>query len=97
MQLFNAFNAREPGLKSIFPTLGSNKLMLAVMAVTFGLQIIITQLGGAVFNTVPLGVTDWLKIVLAALTVVLFTEFYKLLLRPVRKRMRRKDRFAAKA
>lgn len=89
MQLFNAFNAREPGLRSIFPTIGSNKLMIAVMAVTFGLQIVITQLGGVVFNTVPLGALDWLKIVATALTVVLFTEGYKLLLRPVRKRMRR--------
>lgn len=83
-QLFNSFNAREPGLKSIFPSLAKNKLMLVVMAVTFVLQIFITQFGTAVFNTVPLLFSEWLKIVAAALTIILFTELYKLVLRPVR-------------
>ena len=98
-QLFNAFNAREPGLKSIFPTLLSNKLMLAVMAVTFVLQILITQFGGAVFNTVPLSAVEWVKISLTALSVVLFTEGYKLALRLVRSGVRntRKKRLAKKA
>ncbi len=97
MQLFNAFNAREPGLKSIFPTIGANKLMVAVMAITFGLQVVITQLGGAVFNTLPLGAVDWLKIVATALTVVLFTEGYKLLLRPVRTSLWRASREKSKS
>lgn len=83
-QIFNSFNARQPGLKSVFPTIGQNKLMLIVMAVTFVLQILITQLGGPVFNTVPLTFFEWLKVAAAALSIVLFTELYKLALRPVR-------------
>lgn len=83
-QIFNSFNARQPGLKSVFPTIAQNKLMLIVMAVTFALQVVITQFGGAVFNTVPLTFFEWLKVAAAALSVVLFTELYKLALRPVR-------------
>lgn len=83
-QVFNSFNARQPGLKSVFPTIAENKLMLLVMAVTLVLQVLITQFGFAVFGTVPLTALDWLKIVALALTVVLFTELYKLALRPVR-------------
>lgn len=84
-QLFNSFNARQPGLKSIFPTLLKNKLMIAVMAVTFLLQIFITQFGTAVFNTVPLQFGEWVRVILMGLTVIVFTEIYKFVLRPVSK------------
>jgi Ca2+-transporting ATPase len=76
-QLFNAFNARELGSDSAFATLLKNKPMLIVMLITFGLQLLITQVGTAVFNTVPLGGMDWLKILAMGLSLVVFNELYK--------------------
>ena len=60
-QLFNAFNSRELGDTSVFRSLSSNKLMLGVFALTFGLQVVITQFGGAFFGTVPLSLVLWAK------------------------------------
>jgi Ca2+-transporting ATPase len=77
-QLFNAFNARELGNDSAFATLLKNKPMLIVMLITFGLQLLITQVGTVVFNTVPLGLFDWLKILATGLSLVVFNELYKL-------------------
>ncbi len=88
-QLFNAFNARELKEESIFSTLHKNKIMLAVMLITFALQIIITQFGGRVFNTVPLDFTDWLKILGSGLAIVLFNELYKLIIRLIKPAVRR--------
>ncbi len=51
--------------------------MLLVFGLTFLLQIIITQLGGAAFKTVPLGLETWIKIVLLSSTVLLASEAFK--------------------
>ena len=77
-QLFNAFNCRELGNKSIFPNLFKNKLMLGAFVIAFALQIVITQFGGAVFDTVPLDFLSWLKILGLALSVVALDELVKL-------------------
>lgn len=80
-QLFNAFNSRELGNRSIFRSLGGNKLMLVVFALTFALQVVITQFGGVVFGTVPLPLSMWVKIVAVAFTVILASELVKLVWR----------------
>ena len=85
-QLFNAFNCRELGDESIFPNLFKNKLMFVAFAAAFALQILITQFGGAVFDTVPLGALDWLKIVATALSVIALDEVFKLVARAVKRR-----------
>ena len=85
-QLFNAFNCRELGNDSIFPNLFKNRMMLVAFVIAFALQILITQVGGAVFGTCPLGILDWLKIVAAALSVVAVEEIVKLFARPIEKR-----------
>ena len=77
-QLFNAFNCRELGDKSIFPYLLKNKLMIGAFVVAFGLQILITQFGGAVFDTVPLEFIDWLKVFGIAVSVIVLDEIVKL-------------------
>lgn len=77
-QLFNAFNCRELGDKSIFPHLLKNKLMIGAFVVAFGLQILITQFGGAVFDTVPLEFIDWLKVFGIAVSVIVLDEIVKL-------------------
>ena len=84
-QLFNAFNCRELGERSIFRNLLKNKLMLAAFLIAFALQIVITQFGGAVFDTVPLDALSWLKIVAAALSVIVLDEAVKLVSRTVKK------------
>ena len=85
-QLFNAFNCRELGNKSVFSNLFKNKLMLGAFVIAFALQIVITQFGGAVFDTVPLDFLSWLKIIGMALTVVALDELVKLSRRVAAKR-----------
>jgi len=76
-QLFNTFNARELGNRSIFKHFNRNKIMLTVIAVAIGLQIIITQFGGRMFGTVGLGLSDWLKVFGLGVSIIAFNEAYK--------------------
>ena len=78
-QLFNAFNSRELSATSIFRNLVKNHLMLLVFALTFALQVIITQWGGAFFNTTPLSPMLWIRILATGFSVILFSELLKLL------------------
>lgn len=55
--------------------------MLVVFALTFALQVVITQFGGVVFGTVPLPLSMWVKIVAVAFTVILASELVKLVWR----------------
>jgi len=80
-QLFNAFNARELTDASIFRNLTNNKLMVLVFGLTFGLQFIITQFGGAFFGTVALPTEMWLKIMAVAFTIIIVSETVKLIKR----------------
>ncbi len=76
-QLFNAFNCRELGSKSVVRNLKSNKSMLIVFSITFILQIIICEFGGKLFNTTPLSLIVWVKTIFVALGVVVISEIYK--------------------
>lgn len=77
-QLFNAFNSRELSDKSILKHFSKNKPMLLVFGVTFMLQVVITQFGGAIYNTVPLPLDMWIKIIGLGSTVIISSEFFKL-------------------
>ena len=44
-------------------------LMLSVFALTFALQVVITQWGGAFFNTTPLPMILWLRILATGFTI----------------------------
>lgn len=85
-QLLNAFNSRELSDTSMFKNIGNNKLMLLVFAVAFSLQILITQFGGTLFNTVPLPADLWLKIVATACSVIVASELFKLVKRALRRK-----------
>jgi len=76
-QLFNAFNARELTDASIFKNITNNKLMVMVFTLTFGLQFVITQFGGAFFGTVALPIEMWLKMIAIAFTIILVSEMIK--------------------
>ena len=75
--LFNAFNCRELRGASIFGTFLKNRAFLAVISVTFALQILVIQYGGGFFDTVPLPPVMWAKLLLTASSVVAVSELVK--------------------
>lgn len=81
MHLFNAFNSRELTDTSVFVNFGKNRLMLLVFGLTFLLQVIITQSGGVFYNTVPLSLLMWVRIVGLGISVVAVSEIIKLVKR----------------
>lgn len=81
MHLFNAFNSRELTDTSVFSNFFSNRLMLLVFGLTFMLQVVITQFGGILYNTVPLSLSMWVKIVTLGLSVIVVSEAFKLIKR----------------
>lgn len=85
-QLFNAFNCRELHSQSIFKHLLKNKIMLIVIAITFILLILIVQFGGPIFNTIPLSITTWLKIIGLSFSVIVISEISKTIWRLTEKR-----------
>ncbi len=89
-QLFNAFNCRKLSGESVFESIGNNKLMVVVFAVTFAFQILITQVLGGFFKTEPLPPVIWAKIIGVCSTCVLFSEIYKLFYRLMKKNSPRK-------
>lgn len=78
-QLVNALNCRELNGSSVFRNMLDNRLMLTVFSLTFALQVVITQFGGALYSTVPLPLSMWLKIIGTSLTVIVASEVFKLL------------------
>lgn len=83
-QLFNAFNSRELTDTSVFHNFTSNKLMLLVFAITFVLQVLITQFGQLFFGTVPLPLIMWLKIIGVAFSVIIVAEIIKVIKRAIK-------------
>lgn len=77
-QIFNSFNSRELGYDSVFKHFLDNKLVLLSMFGTFVLQILATQFAGAFFNTVPLSLFTWVKIVALSFIVIIASEIFKL-------------------
>ncbi len=85
-QLFNALCCREMGDAWIGRHLLRNRLLLLILPVTFLLQVVIVQWGGALFDTVPLSLAMWGKILLVGLTVIPVSELCRLVLRLLRRR-----------
>lgn len=82
--LFNALNCREFGSNSILPNFMKNKLALIILLITGCAQIIFMTHYNYFFNTVPLGLTTWIKIIIMASTVVWANEILKYSLRSLR-------------
>ncbi len=76
-QLFNAFNCRELDETPVWKNIMKNKLMLGVFLLVLILQFVITQFGGAVFETVALSAGMWLKMMATAFTVIILNEVIK--------------------
>ena len=82
-QLFNAFNCRELDDTPMYRNLFNNRLMLGVFVLVLFLQVAITQVGGAVFETVPLSLGLWAKILGVSCTVVILNEGVKAVRRSI--------------
>lgn len=79
-QLFNAFNARELNNQSIFKNFASNHLMLGVFIITFALQVLIVEFGGEAFQTTPLSLEMWGKILFVGFSVIIIGELMRFIL-----------------
>jgi P-type Ca2+ transporter type 2C len=82
LQFWNLFNARCLGLKqSAFKGLSKNKGFVAIAITIFVGQILIIQLGGSVFRTVPLSFIDWISVIAGTSTVLWIGELWRLTMR----------------
>nr|WP_294529118.1 calcium-translocating P-type ATPase, PMCA-type [uncultured Blautia sp.] len=84
-QLFNAFNCRELDETPMIKNLMKNKLMLGIFLLVLILQFVITQFGGAVFETVALSAGMWVKMLVTAFTLIILNEVIKAVKRAVKK------------
>ena len=88
MQIVNVLNCRSFE-KSIFASyLFSNKYILLSMIFSFALSYLTVSLPifRTVFQTVPLSLEDWSKIVLISLSVIIIVEIEKIITKPHAKR-----------
>lgn len=80
-QWFNAFNCRSDR-KSIFRmNFFSNKYLLFAFAAVIGLQVlaVYTKPFNKFLNTTPINLSDWVIIIVVALSVIFVDEIYKLI------------------
>jgi len=71
LQFWNLFNARRLGLKqSVFTKFWQNKWFITIALAILGGQILLVQVGGTVFRTVPLSVRDLALITLGTSLVL---------------------------
>ena len=83
--LFNAFNCREFGTDSIFPNLFKNKLALQIIGVTAIAQVFFTQIFNKFFDSVPLSIAMWAKVIGLAFMIIVINEVVKFVLRLFKK------------
>ena len=78
LQFWNMFNAKTFGLKeSAFANVANNKSFLAIALVIFFGQILMVQIGGNLFRTVPLSLHDWLIIIASTSLVLWLGEIFR--------------------
>ncbi|PSB11256.1 calcium-translocating P-type ATPase, PMCA-type [Pleurocapsa sp. CCALA 161] len=82
LQFWNMFNARCLGSnRSAFTGLIHNPSFIAIATIILVGQILIVQLGGSVFRTVPLSLIDWFAITLVTSFVLWIGELGRFLVR----------------
>ena len=82
LQFWNLFNAKTLGTNnSTFHKFFSNKNFLVICGFILVMQIIIVQVGGKLFRTVPLSFIDWILIIADSSIVLWVGEFSRLLKR----------------
>ena len=83
-QLFNAINCREVRSESAITTLDKNKLLIAMLALTYTLHILIVTFLPHFFGTVRLPLSTWANLTLICSSVLIFSESYKFIYRLVK-------------
>jgi len=78
-QLFNSFNCRVLNKKSVFSSFFSNRLIIWVFFIMLVLQVLIVQFAGSYFSVSPLQPLMWLKITLAASSIIVVSEAAKII------------------
>lgn len=85
LQLFNAFNAQELSSKSVFSSIGKNKIMLITFSSVFLLHLIMVRRLYGAFGFSKIRYLIIIKAFLVALCVVLVSEIIKLIYRKTKK------------
>lgn len=67
--IFNSLNVRTESFK-LFEHIKENKSFIIVMSCVTLIQVLIIQMGGKVFGTVPLSLKNWLLVVLIAFLII---------------------------
>ena len=83
LAIFNALNCREFGLVSIGANFFKNKIALLILVLTLLIQIVVTQYASGFFDTVPLTLQMWIRILIVGASVVLFNELVKYVIRRI--------------
>jgi len=85
MQVFNLFNARSvrPD-RSAFAGVLESRNFWPVLSLIVVAQVLLTQFGGATFNTAPLPLNVWINIILVAMSALLLGELFRFARRQLR-------------
>ena len=67
--VFNGFNVRSEGL-NLFENIKENTGFIKVMAVIVVVQILLTFVGGSLFNCTPITLEHWIVVTLLAITII---------------------------
>ena len=97
LALFNAFNCREMGAGSIIPNFLANKMAFQIIGGTAAVQLVFTQVFNQFFNTVPLSVDMWCKVIGAAACIIIINEVSKFVVRLVTGRKQAEEGISANA
>lgn len=91
-QLFNAFNCRELGDKSIFKNIGKNKVMVATFTGVFIAHLFIVQVAYKPFGLSPMSFVTWLKCIFSAFSIIIVSELYKAVYRSIKRQKNRREK-----
>jgi P-type Ca2+ transporter type 2C len=75
---FNTLNCRVEHM-DLFSHITENKGFLQIIALIFGIQVLLVYFGGAVFRTVPLTTNEWTYIVLMSFAIIPFDLLRKMM------------------
>lgn len=69
ISVFNAFNARTDRM-NLFDNIGQNKGFLRVIVLIVVVQVILTYLGGVIFNCNGLNLSEWILVLIGAISII---------------------------
>lgn len=80
-QLFNAFNCRELGSESIIKGISENKIMAVTFLAVFIVHVFIVEVCYSLFGLAPMSLTNLIKCVTVAFSIVAVWEIFKFFIR----------------